>query len=547
MKLLKNITLLTLSISLALPTVAQTLILKNINVVDVIGLKINKNQNIIIDNKIISSIKPLDNKATPEGAVVIDMTDKFIIPGLIDTHVHHATSPDSSDNDQITRMRLRKLLKGGVTSVRDMGGDARALYSLKRRADSDVIQSPDIYYSVIIGGEEFFSDPRTVESAKGEIPGHVNWMRAVDKDSNFDEIMLKALGAGATGIKIYAKVPANVIPKLEESAKKHGLKVWSHAFVGPTKPQELINAGVETISHAPDISAHVVDNFYKLRRENKNITAKQKSESFDLTRYQGLFADMNKQGTILDATLTVFEKQQAARGEKGELMYQWGQTFTRVAHENGIKISAGTDGASDYYQSAYPLVQHEMQLLVNDVGMDPLEAIQAATINGAEVIGIEKSHGDISVGKVANLVILNQNPADNIEHVKDIAHVIKNGQFIYIGDDKSLPFVSAKKAAGMLWLSGQIGNYPSTKALVGSDITSQMHQAMKNIGSVLQEYDLNYRDITKCTLMLADIGDWKKANEAYLPFFETPPARSAYATAGLALNAKVEIECIAEL
>ena len=73
---------------------------------------------------------------------------------------------------------MRQLLQGGVTSVRDMGGDTRALSSLKRRADNDIIQSPDIYYSVIIGGKAFFL---TVASAKGEIPGAVDWMRAVDE------------------------------------------------------------------------------------------------------------------------------------------------------------------------------------------------------------------------------------------------------------------------------------------------------------------------------------------------------------------------------
>ncbi|XQW85607.1 amidohydrolase family protein [Thalassotalea piscium] len=547
MTLIKKISLFTLSLALTSTVVADTFALKNINVVDVVHLKINNNQTVIIEDKKIKSIADNNTKKLAKGVISIDMTNKYLIPGLIDTHVHHATSPDDSDNDEVTRMRLRKLLRGGVTSVRDMGGDTRALSSLMRRAKADVIQSPDIYYSVIIGGKAFFSDPRTIESAKGEIPGQVDWMRAVDDKTNFDELMLRTAGTSATGIKIYAKVPANIVTKLAKAAKKHGLKVWSHAFVGPARPQQLVNAGVETISHAPDLSAHVVDNFYQLRREGKQITPQQKKDSFDLSLYQNLFADMKKHATILDATLTVFDQQQAARGESGEMMYQWGTAFTRLAYKNGIKISAGTDSASDYYQSAYPLVQHEMQLLVKDVGMTPLEALQTATINGAEVIGIENSYGSIEVGKTANLVILNEDPSIDIEHVKSIAHVIKNGQFIHIGDDKSLPFVSAKKAAGMLWLSGQIGNFPSTKTLAGPDITTQMKQAMKNIGSVLQEYNLNYRDIAKCTLMLSDIKDWKKANEAYLTFFDTPPARSAYAAAGLALNAKVEIECIAEL
>jgi reactive intermediate/imine deaminase len=547
MTLLKKISLITISLFLASPALAETFALKNINVVDVVNLNVKNNQTVVIEDKKITSITGNKSAKLAKGLVVIDMSDKYLIPGLIDTHVHHATSPDDSDNDEITRMRLRELLRGGVTSVRDMGGDTRALNSLMRRAKTDVIQSPDIYYSVILGGKEFFSDPRTIESAKGEIPGQVDWMRAVDDKVNTDEIMLRAAGTGATGIKIYAKVSADIIAKLSQSAKKYGLKVWSHAFVGPARPQELINAGVETISHAPDISAHVIDNFYQLRREGKQITEQQKKASFDLANYPDLIADMKKQGTILDATLTVFEKNQKTRGESGEMMYQWGTKFTRLAHENGIKISAGTDSASDYYQSPYPLVQHEMNLLVNDVGMTPLEALQAATINGAEVIGIEKNYGTIEEGKVANLLVLNQDPSTDIEHLKDIAHVIKNGQFIHIGDDKSLPFVSAKKAGGMLWLSGQIGNFPSTKTLAGSDISSQMKQAMTNIGSILQEYNLHYRDIAKCTLMLADIKDWQKANESYLSFFETPPARSAYATAGLALNAKVEIECVAEL
>lgn len=205
---------------------AKTIALKNINVVDVENLKINKNQTVVIEDNKIKSVTNKKKQRFKKDVIVIDMSDKFIMPGFIDTHVHHATTPDSDDNDQDTRKRLRNLLRGGVTAVRDMGGDTRALSSLKRRAEIDVIQSPDIYYSVIIGGKEFFSDPRTVASAMGRTPGEVDWMRAVDENTDFDAVMLKALGNGATGIKIYAKVPANVVAMLSEAAKKYGFKVW---------------------------------------------------------------------------------------------------------------------------------------------------------------------------------------------------------------------------------------------------------------------------------------------------------------------------------
>ena len=74
-----------------------------------------------------------------------------------------------------------------------------------------------------------------------------------------------------------------------------------------------------------------------------------------------------------------------------------------------------------------------------------------------------------------------------------------------------------------------------------------MTQAMRNIGFVLQDHNLDFNDIVKCTLMLADIKDWPLANQAYTPFFTKLPARSAFAASGLALGAKVEVECIAAL
>lgn len=525
---------------------AEIIALKNANIVDVASLTIFKNKTVLLEGNKIKAI--VDGKAKLDKTVIsVDMSGKYIVPGLIDTHVHHATSPDDYDNDQVTRMRLRNLLRGGVTSVRDMGGDNRALFSLKRRAEIDVIQSPDIYYSVIIGGQKFFDDPRTVASAKGRTSGAVDWMRAVDANTNFDEVMLRAKGTGATGIKIYAKVPASVIPLLEKSASKHGLQVWSHAFVGPARPAELVKAGVSVISHAPDISAQVVDNFYDLRRKGEQITQKQEEASFVLKSYGSLMGEMKARGTILDATLTVFEQTIEQRGEFGEIMYKWGHTFTRLAHQYGVKISTGTDGSSDALGMNYPLVHHEMQLLVNDAGLTPLEALRSATLIGSQAIGIEAQYGEVKKGKVANLLILNSDPSADIKNTLDIAHVVKNGKFVFRGSNPALPFSSARKAGGMLWLSGQLGNLPTTKVLASQTIEGQMKQTMDNIGLVLQEYDLNYEDIAKCTLMLANISDWPIANKVYTPYFIQLPARSAFATSGLALGAKVEIECVAEL
>lgn len=521
--------------------ISQTIVLKNINVLDVKKLAVKYQQTIVIKDKHIVDVGEQGSLILPEHAIVFDMTDKYISPGLIDSHVHHATDPDGFDNDRDSRKRLRTLLRGGVTSVRDMGGDTRALNSLARRAMLDQIQSPDIYYSVIIGGAEFFADPRTVSSAKGMESGNTPWMKAVDDDTDLDQVMLMAKGTGATGIKIYAKVPGHLMNKLSKAAKKYQLKVWSHAYVGPAKPSEAIAGGVETISHAPDLAAEIIDYYENWRRKNIDPNKEQEKRSNNADAYTALLTHMKLKETILDATLTVFEKRKNA-SKNNEKRYQHAKMLTRLSHEKGIKIAAGTDAFSDDEVQLY----HELTLLVKDAGLTPFESLQAATIHGAEVIGIENEYGSIEKNKIANLVIYHENPSEDLSALNSIAHVIKNGQFIYRGADPRLPFIPAKKAAGTLWMSGQIGNLPGTMALAGETIDAQMHQTMKNIGYVLQEYNLTMADLTKCTLMLADINDWSKASDIYKSYFTTSlPTRSAFAASGLALNAKVEIECFA--
>jgi reactive intermediate/imine deaminase len=526
---------------------AQTLLLENITLLDVKNLQLKAGQTVAIDGDRISAVYATGSQKRPADSTVLDMKGLYLLPGLIDAHVHHATEPEGGDNAAVTQQRLSALLRGGVTTVRDMGGDVRVLTGLKRQAELDLIQSPDIYYSVIIGGPEFFSDPRTVASARGKTPGDTDWMRSVNAQTDFDALMLRTLGTGATGIKIYAKVPADLMPKLSAAAKKHGVKVWAHAYVGPAKPADAVQAGVEVISHAPDLAATVISPYENWRRKDLPVSAAVKKASFDTANYLPLLEQMQQQGTMLDATLTIFHQLQQ-RNLNAATIYQHGVLFTRLADQQGIKIVAGTDYLSDKAGLNYPMVHQEMQLLVEQAGLTPLEAIQAATLHGAEAIGIADQVGSIDVGKKANLMILSADPTKSISNSRQISHVIKNGQFVYRGDDNRLPFSSARVVSGVLYLSGQLGNFPGTMVLNGQTIESQMHQTMQNIGSVLQEHQLGFDAVFKCTLMLADIQEWPAANKVYIQYFKAPlPARSAFAASGLALGAKVEVECMAKL
>lgn len=111
---------------------------------------------------------------------------------------------------------------------------------------------------------------------------------------------------------------------------------------------------------------------------------------------------------------------------------------------------------------------------------------------------------------------------------------------------ENYPFSQAVQVGNTLYLSGQIGIDPATRKLVPGGITEEGKQVMQNIKDLLVENGHSMADIVKCTVMLADIKEWPVFNETYRRFFEGRyPARSAFAGSGLALGARVEVECIA--
>lgn len=110
--------------------------------------------------------------------------------------------------------------------------------------------------------------------------------------------------------------------------------------------------------------------------------------------------------------------------------------------------------------------------------------------------------------------------------------------------DLGLPFSDAVRVGEMLYLSGQIGVMPGTVELVAGGITEETRQTMENIKAVLDNNGSSLDQVVKCTVMLADIGEWQQVNAVYVTYFpEHLPARSAFGADGLALGARVEIEC----
>ena len=109
-----------------------------------------------------------------------------------------------------------------------------------------------------------------------------------------------------------------------------------------------------------------------------------------------------------------------------------------------------------------------------------------------------------------------------------------------------LPFTGAVRAGNLVFLSGQIGNIPGKLELVEGGIEAESRQTMDNIKDLLQGNGMSMNDVVKCTVMLTDMKEWPAFNEIYRTYFEPPyPARSALGANGLAIGARVEVECIA--
>ena len=374
------------------------------------------NMAIVTRGERISAIVPAGDFHAEPGQVIVTVRGRYIIPGLVNTHVHLATLAVPA----VAKAYLRRELYSGVTTVRDMAGDARLLAELKREAEFDEIVSPDIYFVALMAGPEFFMDPRTHDAARGRVAGQVPWMQAITPQTNLQVAVAEARGTGATAIKIYADLPAALVKAITEEAHRQQLLVWAHAAVFPALPSEVVDAGVDVISHACLLGYQISNPpllSYKDRTPVDAVRVLQPNQDLE-----ALFESIKRHGTILDATVNVYDSDpHPTTCPKGVADY-----LTREAYQAGIPISVGTDDDPDW-KDVDSVLDKELALLVDKVGMTPEDALRSATFIGARTVGRDKDIGTLEVGKIADLVVLRRNPLENIANIHSVELVVKNG------------------------------------------------------------------------------------------------------------------------
>jgi reactive intermediate/imine deaminase len=141
---------------------------------------------------------------------------------------------------------------------------------------------------------------------------------------------------------------------------------------------------------------------------------------------------------------------------------------------------------------------------------------------------------------IAALLIAACSPPADVSTAPDVEYLNAPGT-----EDLGLPFSAAVRVDNTLYLSGNIGNLPGTLELAPGGIQGETRQTMENIKAVLEHFGSSMERVVKCTVFLADMNEWAAMNEVYRTYFTNPPARSALGASGLALNGRIEIECIA--
>jgi imidazolonepropionase-like amidohydrolase len=398
------------------------------------GGRFVEDQTIVVDKGVITLVGPAASVSVPKDAQVIDGHEKTLVPGLWDSHMH--VQDDSTGPF---------LLALGITSARDPGNDnSLTIARAKRRAQGGLL-SPNVYPSVLMDGK----GPNTAQVAT-----------IVTSQEEAVADVQKAKADGFTGIKFYGTYnPAWVAPAAAE-AHKLGLHVHGHLPAG-MRTSQAIAAGYDEITHIyfvmmeamPDdvvATSNGINRFDGIGRYAKDVdlsgpvmsklvqTMSERKIASDPTLVvaESLFVPENGDlspayapyvGTLPPATERGF-RQGGFAVPKDLTRSDYRKSFAKLSalvalmHKNSVAIVAGTDGWG------LELVR-ELELYVA-AGFTPAEALAAATIAPARLVGVDKTTGSIAVGKTADVVLVEGDPSRRIGDLRNTRTVMLGGNLM---------------------------------------------------------------------------------------------------------------------
>ncbi|OIQ30350.1 MAG: amidohydrolase [Bacteroidetes bacterium MedPE-SWsnd-G2] len=457
------LTVITLFVS-TLSFYGQTYI-TNVTIADVEQHKFITHQTVEITDNSISNIKKSKGFKIPENATIIDGTGKYLFPGLVDAHIHFFqngglyTRPDAIDlrrfknyDDEISlakldmENKLKRYLTNGITTVIDVGANYHFLQ--QRNEFTSKADAPTIF---ITGPLLTTFEPEVYEGLKENEPFTLtktieDGIQGVRAQLKYKPDFIKIWYiAGADGLSIEESARKNlpIIKAAIDEAHKNNLKVAVHATQRITA-QLAVENGADFLVHSVDDEA-LKEDFISLMKSKNTILCPTLivhsgyvntfGQNLKLTNYELQTADPYQLGTLLDLkhlSDTTFVNNYKAYGNSERALNGLKKADSismvnlKLLTDAGVTIATGTDAGNigTLHASSY---LSELKAMKKS-GMTNWQIMQASTINGAKILAKENELGSISIGKKANLILLDANPIENIEHVTKINTVINKGQ-----------------------------------------------------------------------------------------------------------------------
>jgi imidazolonepropionase-like amidohydrolase len=385
------------------PLFAETFVVRSKWMLDVqTGELITLPAILIRDGKIVD-VTSGDPESLRVQATVIDLGDMYLLPGLIDAHVHLAWVGQDSSED------ARKTLMAGFTTVRNPGSTGRSDIKLRDEINAGKVAGPRMFVSGPgLGKKDGICDQ--VFSGEGVIQTPEEAKKIVEalakENVNFIKICAGGPVVPTAKDASVTEMPDAVIGAIVAQARANGLTVAAHAQ-GPDAIVQSVRAKVTSIEHG----ALIDENAAELMKKNHTYLVP------TLYRLKWLVENAQQNNS------------QAAAIERLEGARKMAYDNIRKAIALGVPIAFGTDA------TVYPhgLNAREFSVLV-ELGMSPLQAIQAATIHASKLIGWQNQVGQVRAGYFADLIAVSENPLKNIRALENVRFVMKGGTVVKSAD-----------------------------------------------------------------------------------------------------------------
>ncbi len=397
---------------------------------------VHPHSTVVITGNKITAVGEDGKVALPEGAEIIDATNQTLMPGLWDMHVH------LQPNDGLLN------IAAGVTSVRDLANDIDQLGAMQRRFDEGTEIGPRVLKAGFLDGRGPYAGPTKVFA---------------DSEQEARDDIDRYAKLGYVQIKIYSSIKPELVPKIAEMAHRHGMRVSGHVPAFMTAEQ-FVRDGADEIQHMNFIFLNFMfDKVPDTRGPARFTEVAAHATEIDpgSARVQAFIQLLQDHKTVLDPTLNVFEGMFTDRPGKMSASYaavaerlpaqirrgffygglavpegmdqRYQDSFrqmlkmTKTFYDAGIPMVAGTDSLAGFS------LHRELELYA-EAGIPAAKVLQLATLGAARVMKRDQERGSITPGKLADVILVDGDPASHISDIRNVRTVVKDGVVFQTAD-----------------------------------------------------------------------------------------------------------------